>query len=266
MKTLSWMFFCISPFALFCSEHGNGLVLCPIFIILGFLFKWIGENYNSTPTAVVKVKPNEFWEWHYKNRMRDTLNNKETINDGLMALRDKEARSWATTICGYHNAWVPPKDEQERIARANGVVTEAMIEEESQAWNRLQVGKYFLMQKLKEKYKGKSYGNGDWYTKNYRHELIIEDACKALRLYNRNSISSYSILSDYGMNEEAVWNTVLSDTEKTNAQKWVDEYENRLLKEIDDFVNNGVNMPTIKKHNAAIYGNLELNIKYGFVK
>ena len=120
MEYLSWLFFCLSPFALFCSEDGIGLILCPVFILLGFVFRWIGSCSSGTPTAVVKVKPQEFWEWHYKDRMRNTLAQKETIGDELMAYKDKEARDWATTICGYHNAWVPPESTQEQIARANG--------------------------------------------------------------------------------------------------------------------------------------------------
>ena len=96
MEFLSWLFFCLSPFALFCSEDGNGLILCPVFIILGFVFKWIGSNSNATPTAVVKIDPREFWEWHYKNRIRKTIEDRDTLGDRMMAAKDKEAREWAT--------------------------------------------------------------------------------------------------------------------------------------------------------------------------
>jgi hypothetical protein len=144
MGYLSWLFFCLSPFALFCSEDGNGLILCPVFIILGFVFKWIGNNSNGTPTAVVKVEPQKFWEWHYKDRMRSALSQKDSISDNLMAYKDKEARRWATTICGYHNAWVPPEEKQEQIARANGVITEQMVKEKTVNKDRIQIGKMVL--------------------------------------------------------------------------------------------------------------------------
>ena len=126
MEYLSWLFFCLSPFALFCSEDGNGLILCPIFIILGFVFKWIGNN-NSTPTAVVKVEPQKFWEWHYI----------DAIHKGRS---DSEAREWATTICGYHNAWVPSEGKQEQIARANNIVTDKMKYNEGQLVNSQKEG------------------------------------------------------------------------------------------------------------------------------
>ena len=131
MESLSWIFFCLSPFALFCSENGSGLILCPIFIILGFVFKWAGNISVGKPKTVVKVSSSEFWEWHYKDRMRGTLAIKDN-NDAFIAYKDKEARRWATTICGYNNAWVPPEATQEQIARANGVITEAMIKERNE--------------------------------------------------------------------------------------------------------------------------------------
>ena len=132
MEFLSWLFFCLSPFALFCSENGNGLILCPVFIILGFVFKWVGSNCGNTSKAVVKIEPQKFWEWHYKDRMRSMIAEKDSTSDRLMAYKDQEARRWATTICGYHNAWVPPETTQEQIARANGVVTEQMVKEKEE--------------------------------------------------------------------------------------------------------------------------------------
>lgn len=127
MEFLSWLFFCLSPFALFCSENGIGLLLCPVFIALGFLCKSAGNYIGGSP--VVKIEPQNFWEWHYKDRMSSTLAQKESICDELMAHRDKEARSWATTICGYHNAPVPSEAKQEQIARSNGVITDKMVKE-----------------------------------------------------------------------------------------------------------------------------------------
>ena len=192
MESLSWIFFCLSPFALFCSEDGNGLILCPIFIILGFVFKWIGNSSKGTPTAVVKVEPQKFWEWHYIDRMSSTLAQKDTISDGLMALKDEEARRWATTICGYHNAWVPPESKQEQIARANGVITEQMVKEKKANKDRIQIGKYFLMKELYEKYYGKRFGKdgrGERYC--YPYTTIEEDIyeIKDLKDIYKNSCS-----------------------------------------------------------------------------
>ena len=97
MESLSWFFFCLAPFALFCSESGAGFILCPACIILGFIFKYakIGEK----PKLVVKVAQHEFWEWHYNNRIANDIANKDSIGDRMMAIKDIEARNWATTIC-----------------------------------------------------------------------------------------------------------------------------------------------------------------------
>ena len=197
MEGLSWIFFCLSPFALFCSENGNGLILCPVFILLGFVFKWIGSNSNGTPTAVVKVEPQKFWEWHYKDRMRSTLAQKDTISDGLMALKDKEARSWATTICGYHNAWVPPEARQEQIARANGVVTEQMVKENTIKKDRIQIGKYFLMSELKLKYEDAS----------WRARIEIEKDMKKIKISRHGGADDWYVKQEYGKTVKEMWKT-----------------------------------------------------------
>ena len=198
MESLSWIFFCLSPFALFCSEDGNGLILCPVFIILGFVFKWIGSNSSGTPTAVVKVEPQKFWEWHYKDRMRSTLAHKDTINDGLMAFKDKEARDWATTICGYHNAWVPPEATQEQIARANGIVTEQMVKERAIKKDRIQIGKYFLMNELRLKYE-----NG-----NIHARRKIEEDIKKIKISHHGGADDGYVKREYGKTVREMWKTI----------------------------------------------------------
>lgn len=218
MEFLSWMFFCLSPFALFCSENGSGLILCPVFIALGFVFKRSGDN--SRGRTVVKIEPQKFWEWHYKDRMRSALAQKDSINDGLMALKDKEARSWATTICGYHNAWVPPESEQERIARANGVITEQMIKEKTIKKDRIQIGKYFLMCELKFKYEKK------WIMRNQ-----IEKDMLKIKISHSYGADDWWVKQRYGMTVGETWET-LSPEEKQQAEKWIIEYEEKLVKTV----------------------------------
>ena len=233
MEGLSWLFFCLAPFALFCSESGNGLILCPVFIILGFVFKYAGSNGGSTPKAVVKVEPQKFWEWHYKDRMRSTLAQKDTINDGLMALKDKEARSWATTICGYHNAWVPPEDTQEQIARANGVVTEKMIKQRTEKKDRIQVGRYFLLQKLKEEYeKCRANGKCDTYRNGFP-ETIIEGDCRKIKLSNGRSIDDWNVKREYNKSVMELYED-LSEQEKNQIIEWAREYAIKLHKSIKE--------------------------------
>ena len=87
--------------------------------------------------------------------------------------------------------------------------------------------------------------------------MYIEYSMRVLE----NSINIYN-------RDKYPWTAVLSENEKNTAKKWIDEYEERLLKEVNDYVENGVKMPTIemhKNHNGrAVYN--ENNIKYGFVR
>ena len=227
METLSWIFFCLSPFALFCSESGNGLILCPVFIILGFIFKWVGSNSGNTTQATVKVKPQEFWEWQYKNRIRNTLAEKDSISDGLMAYKDQEARSWATTICGYHNAWVPPEVTQEEIARANGVITEKMIKERNEKKDRIQVGKHILMNELMDKYATTRVSKG---VRNlyYSPKTRIKKDLDKIKTSNNRYITEYWAYDKYKKSIKEIWNS-LSEEEKSQATRWVEEYERQLI-------------------------------------
>lgn len=233
MEFLSWLFFCLSPFALFCSEDGNGIILCPVFIILGFIFKYAGNN-SGKPTAVVKIEPQNFWEWHYKDRMRSTLAQKDSISDGLIALKDKEARSWATAICGYHNAWVPPEEKQEQIARANGVVTEQMVKEKSAKKDRIQIGKYFLMCKLEEKHHSTKIGKGGRENCCFPSMYIEEDKDK-IRSSDDRFISDYWAKSKYNKSISEIWES-LSEEEKNQATKWIEEYEEKLIQQCNEYV------------------------------
>ena len=223
MESLSWLFFCLSPFALFCSEGGNGLFLCPVFIILGFVFKLAGNNSGGTPTATVKVEPQQFWEWHYKDRMRTTLAKKDMIDDYQMSVKDTEARSWATTICGYHNAWVPPGERQEQIARSCGVITEKMIEERNINKDRIQIGKYFLMKKLLLKY-----------SKDWCMEKEIKKDIAKIKISHHAGVDDWYVKQEYGKTVIEMCQT-LSIEEKEQAVKWVREYEAKLIKAVKDY-------------------------------
>ena len=235
MGYLSWLFFCLSPFALFCSEDGNGLILCPVFILLGFVFKWIGNNSNGAPTAVVKVEPQKFWEWHYKDRMRSALSQKDSISDNLMAYKDKEARRWATTICGYHNAWVPPEEKQEQIARANGVITEQMVKEKTVNKDRIQIGKFFLMEELMKKYGSTKIGEGGKGGRCCFPRMKVKGDIYKIRTTDGSMISDYWTKREYNKSMREIWES-LSDEEKNQATIWVEEYEKKLTAMIYEYV------------------------------
>lgn len=235
MEYLSWMFFCLSPFALFCSENRNGLILCPIFIILGFVFRWIGNDGSGSKT-VVKVNPQEFWEWHYLNRMKNTLAQKDTIDDYLMSANDKEARDWATTICGYNNCYVPSESQQENIARNNGVITEKMIKKRERSKDRIQIGKFFLMCELEEKYQSTRISDGSGRRGCYPRNYIKIDKDR-IRISDYRLIGDYSIEKKFNMSIKEVWND-LSTREKNEAREWVEEYEKNLMRMVHEYVDN----------------------------
>ena len=225
MEYLSWLFFCLSPFALFCSENGGGLILCPVFIILGFIFRYADIHSGSTPTEVVKVDQQEFWEWHYRDRMRSTLAQKDSIGNCQISAKDKEARDWATTMCSYHNCCVPSEGKQEQIARANGVVTEKMIKERNKKKDGIQIGKYFLMRELKFKYE-----------REWRMRKEIESDMLKIEISNCKGADDWWVKRKYNMTVSEMWETLPSE-EKQQAEKWVKEYEAKLIKAVQDYEN-----------------------------
>ena len=225
MEFLSWLFFCLSPFALFCSEDGNGLILCPVFIVLGLVCKLASGDSGGTSKATVKIEPQKFWEYHYMDRMRSTLAQKDIINERLMALKDKEARDWATTICGYHNAWVPPEGKQEQIARANGVITEKMVKANEVKKDRIQIGKYFLMRELELKYDD---------IKNWHIQKEIENDMRKIKIARHGGADDWYVRREYGMTVGEMWRT-LTLGEKQQAEKWVKEYEEKLIQAVEDY-------------------------------
>ena len=224
MESLAWMFFCLSPFALFCSRDGNGFFLCPLFIILGFVFKWLAKNGGKPPKSTVKVSHEEFWEWHYRDRMRSTFLQKKSIDDHLMAVRDQEARRWASAICQYNNAVAPPEKTQEQIARAYGVITEAMIRENNEKKDRIQIGKYFLMNEIYREYKGRNV---------YADIYICRDMQK-LRLSRCGCADDWWVQREYGKTVKEIWES-LSQEEKEEAARWAMEYEEKFAKSIRDY-------------------------------
>ena len=233
MEFLSWLFFCLSPFALFCSEDGNGLFLCPLFIILGFVFKHAGSSAGGTNRTVIKVDYQGFWRWHYEDRMRSTLLQKDTINDGLMALKDKEARDWATTICRYHNAGAPSEETQEQIARENGVITEKMIKERAEKKDRIQVGKYFLLQKLKEEYENKTTTEE---VDSYRcrtSKSVINNDCRKIKLSNGRSVDEWEVKRAHNKSILEMYQS-LSEQEESQVIEWTREYTTKLNKAIKE--------------------------------
>lgn len=218
MNDFSKLFFWLAPFGLFCSRVVNGFVLCAIFIILGFVFKWIEDNVNT-----IKIDPKELWELRYKDRMRYVVWEKASISDEVMAREDKEARGWATAVCDCHGAWIPPKETQEEIARAYGVVTEQMVKEKAEKKDRIQIGKYYLMRELKLKYEK------TWYIRKE-----IEKDMRKIKMSYHSDADDWSVEKRYGKTIKEMWGT-FSPEEKQRATDWIKEYEKKLTVAIRDY-------------------------------
>ena len=247
MEFLSWLFFCLSPFALFCSEDGNGIVLCIVFLVLGAVCKWI-DNGGLKPK--VKVEPKDWWEANYKLNM----------SQGRGHEASKNIADWTTRV---NYLPMPTEGEKERVARSIGVVTPQMRYDEEDRWNRIQVEKYRLMKELYEKYNKKVFRSEDFvsWTKNIGRYCLpytyIEYSMMVLKRFIR--VQKWN---------KDPWTATISKEEKDIAKKWIEEYEERLLREVNDYIENGVSMPTITKHKDrggwAVYS--DYDVKYGFCK
>ena len=246
MEYLSWLFFCLSPFALFCSDGGNGLILCPIFIILGFVFKWINEG-GLEPK--IKVKPQDWWETNYKINMAQGRGHEAS----------KGIADWSTNV---NYCPMPTEEKKERIARSMGVITPQMKYDEEDRWNRIQVEKYRLMEALYEKYKNKTISSPD-----YVVGKRIGRVCYPYMYIDGSKRVLKNHIEVYRWNKDP-WSATPSEDEKNEAKKWIEEYEERLLKEINDYIENDIDMPTITKHHDrggwAVYN--DFDVKYGFCR
>ena len=107
MEGLAFVFFGTAPFALFCSESGNGIILCIVFLILGGICKWIA---NGGLEPKIKVEPKDWWETNYKLNMAQGRGHKIS----------KDLADYTTTINRFP---MPSEEKKEEIARAMGAIT-----------------------------------------------------------------------------------------------------------------------------------------------
>ena len=250
MGYLSFMFFALSPFALFCSEDGNGIILFPVFLILGAICKWIA-NDGINEARKPKVSSEEFWTIHFLNHY-NSWKGEEKAN-----VTAENSKSWADQVARA-NGCVPPTDERyEQIAKEHGIKTRKVKQVEEDRWNRVQVEKYRLMEELEKKYGWIGFRSKDK-KRTYCPRLCIKPSKQALKGF---------IKVDPLRNKDP-WTAILSEDEKMEAKKWIEEYEERLLREMNDYLENGVQVPTIEWHKnrggCSVYS--EYDVKYGFCR
>lgn len=248
--------FILAPIALFCSQNGNGFILCVVLLILGGICKWIGGG-GLNPT--VRISRRKWWEEQYKARLGINSANKDKpdAKDDQIA---KDIADWSTKSMKLP---MPTEEEKEKIARAIGVTTYQMKYDEEDRWNRIQVEKYRLMEELYKKYKAK----GDICSKDYVFGKRVGRVCCPYMYIKYSMMVLKDFITVYEWNQNP-WTETASIDEKAEAKKWIDEYEKRLISEVNDYIENGISMPTIKKHKErggrAIY--TDYDVEYGFVK
>lgn len=235
MSSIGTMFFILAPFGFFCTENGTGLITGAVFLILGFVFKWIG---NGGLEPKIKVNPKDWWETNYR------LNHAQGRGE-------ETARNIADYTTRSNGFPMPSEEEKERIAKSMGIKTRKMEQDETDRYDRIQVGKYYLITELMEKYKNvtiKEREDGSpLRTMRWCYlEFYIKYEQKNLKFARDGSVGGYNTCHRFKKNDVEIWNSLSSD-ERNEAMCWVAEYEERLLKEVNDYVKNGIKMPTIKK-------------------
>ena len=247
-QILGKVFLFTSPIALFCSRNGNGITLCAIFLSLGGICKWIGDG-GLNPT--IRVKPKDWWETHYRLNIQKTIENGGTKD----ARADKIARGVADCTTQGNRCPMPSEEEKERIAQSMGITTYKMIQDKRDSWDRLQIGKRYLLKQMLKKYKGR------FLRDESKERMCVPSMYIKAAIYSLETYGWHSELSD-----EEEWNNSLSQEEKKLVQQWIDEYEQRLIKEMNDYIQNGIPMPTIRIQCKYGAGELldEYNRKYGF--
>lgn len=244
---MSWFFFILTPFGFFCTENGTGLITGTIFLILGFVFKWI-EGGGLEPK--VKVEPKDWWETNYRINMAQGRG-----HEASKGIADDTTR--------WNRCPMLSEEEKEKIARSTGVITPQMKYDEEDRWNRIQVEKFRLMEKLYEKYRGIGEFRSDDYVPGKREGRC----CYPYRYIEYSKDVLKRFIKVYKWNKDP-WTACISESEKNEAKKWIEEYEERLIREVNNYIENGVFMPTIRKHydrgGHAVY--TDYDVKYGFCK
>lgn len=239
MEYLSWLFFCLSPFVLFASDNGTGLISCPVFIILGFVFKYIAKKSktvsytdedgkknvykietdecgNTKLTAV--VEPQNFWEWHFKQRLN------EKIHPNLNATNTPEmARDWANQMCMYHGVGYPSDEKFEQICKEMGLKTKKVKDAEDEVYDRIQAGKFLLLDRF-EKIQGTPWDRIN-IIKMEKKKLYFK---KTGHCYG---VGDFQIWSRFKKDTGEVWNS-LTQKERDEATKWFEEWKNNAIKNV----------------------------------
>ena len=225
----SKIFLCTSPFALFCSRNGNGGALFLVFLILGGICAWIGHG-GLEPT--LRVKPKDWWETQFRHSIA-LKKSKELSNQDV-----KDSLKWADYITSSNKLPMPT--------------------EKSDHIDRIQFGKYYLMEKEIKKMEKENFGSfhDDWRERNSL-TTYMGHLCREISYCNlcRVTFIDYDDLRNrFGMDKpEKVWNLVLSNEERREAAKWTKETIERITRERRERIPTGDYYEYQKKYGFRVY-------------
>lgn len=250
----SKVFLYTSPFALFCSENGNGGYLFLIFIAFGCICAWIGRGGLE---HTIRVKPKDWWETQFRASI-------SKHKEKQLSSRNVQA-SWdfANYITSVNDCPMPTEEEKEKIVRSMGLVTEKMEQREKQKkideWDRIQVGKCYLLKDFVKQFIDTGCDN---IIENY-----LKLSIKALKFYDNGIVDGYGTIHRFQQDIEEIWNTKLSINEKKEAERWLESYKSRFFKELEEVQSEKSRIALRLSHfNRYDWHDHDLNRKYGFIK
>ena len=227
---LAKVFLCTSPFALFCSKNGNGIQLCIVFLILGGICWWIGDG-GLNPT--IRVKPKDWWETQFRDSIAKKRD-RELTNHEV-----QESLKWADYITSSNKLPMPTDEEKERIMESMGIESPKVKKEKRDHIDRIQFGKKYLLDKAIKEYDARVL-----LCDNYREASALIKRMKRGSNMIRDTKAKVTLIGMTGLNNQfgtwdidKIWNDILSDEERTEAEKWVNETIERFKQEELDIKN-----------------------------
>ena len=214
-----------SPFALFCS--GCGLVLCPVFIVLGLILKYIGVDYTGTTE---RIRREDYWKWLFDKKIKDR---KITDYQQLKQIFDH-----CDNCADFNRMPKPTKQEKEELAKSFGVITQSIQDEVMKKRDRIQVAKYCLMGELAEKYSGVIIREKAHRNRCFKADRFIDRDRMHIKMSKGEIFFNHITVDGRKYEIEKIWNNT-SKKERKVAQKFVEEYEAKFLELADNFVENG---------------------------
>lgn len=223
MSQLGTFFLILTPFGFFCTENGTGLITGAVFLILGLLFKWLGnggtEKIQNANSNVPKVSSEEFWKIHFCKRYNE-LKDMRDYSEPLDYVNVKEAKNWADDVTKA-NGGIPPTDNRfEQIAKEMGLKTEGVANNEVARKSLIAIAERCLMQQLIEEYEKQE---------DFKKYLPKLRKFRDTRFF-KHPTTKKNIVGYYDIEKLKQLYVTIPESEKAQARKNVEEYERKVVK------------------------------------